>query len=335
MRASARAAHGGVRVILEPPATACPAQGHREEAKRGRCTEAGLRGDRRPRRRRGRVEPDRGPPDTGGRGDGGPWRSSSTRRPGCRAGSRDARDGTAALMREYGTRLIAGCTPAAAARRRRRAGYDTVAEAVELRWPTPAPPTTSPRWSDAALRRRPPASSSPSWSATASRCGMSWRSPARRRCGATSARTRRRPVRRQGRAGDVGAGRSRRAFGSGWARGASPAPRMTVDHYYLSRAGVGLDPGPRRRDSIIGLPMPEVVTASRPIGTRRQLFDEIGGPQRSASPSCCLRRRDQAGGGLHRAAGRRPSAPTPGLIVEGGAAPTRARSPVWAAGAGR
>jgi len=197
----------------------------------------------------------------------------------------------AALMREYGTRLIAGCTPG-------RGGetvdgvpvYDTVAEAVEVHGGFDASVVyvPAPLVKDAALESiaagvgltvlvgdRVPVWDVMAIARAARSAGVDFIGP--NTLGVLSVG--------EGVLGMIG-GRAESArawFKPGTMGVASRSGGMTSSTgYYLSRAGVGLSTLVHvGGDSIIGLPMPEVVTRFQadPDTEAIVLFGEIGGSQ--------------------------------------------------------
>jgi succinyl-CoA synthetase alpha subunit len=197
----------------------------------------------------------------------------------------------AALMREYGTRLIAGCTPG-------RGGetvdgvpvYDTVAEAVEAHGGFDASVVyvPAPLVKDAALEAiaagvgltvlvgdRVPVWDVMAIARAARAAGVDFIGP--NTLGVLSVG--------KGVLGMIG-GRAESArawFRPGTMGVASRSGGMTSSTgYYLSRAGVGLSTLVHvGGDSIIGLPLPEVVTRFQadPATEAIALFGEIGGSQ--------------------------------------------------------
>jgi succinyl-CoA synthetase alpha subunit len=197
----------------------------------------------------------------------------------------------AALMREYGTRLIAGCTPG-------RGGetvdgvpvYDTVAEAVEAHGGFDASVVyvPAPLVKDAALESiaagvgltvlvgdRVPVWDVMAIARAARAAGVDFLGP--NTLGVLSVG--------KGVLGMIG-GRAESArawFKPGTMGVASRSGGMTSSTgYYLSRAGVGLSTLVHvGGDSIIGLPMPEVVSRFQadPSTEAIALFGEIGGSQ--------------------------------------------------------
>lgn len=197
----------------------------------------------------------------------------------------------AALMREYGTRLVAGCTPG-------RGGetvdgvpvYDTVAEAVEAHGGFDASVVyvPAPLVKDAALESiaagialtvlvgdRVPVWDVMEIARAACAAGVDFLGP--NTLGVLSVG--------QGVLGMIGgrAASARDWFAPGGMGVASRSGGMTSSTgYYLSRAGVGLSTLVHvGGDSIIGLPLPEVVTRFQadPDTTAIALFGEIGGSQ--------------------------------------------------------